>query len=648
MTDSDVKILWTASEAEYAQAVATSTLHVPVIRDPADPAPGGFGDSKWLDYAQWAEQTPQASSSPTRVPPSPDRLCVALGSGVSESAARLVAERTGRSWLRARSASELEAWLRQPGAAATRRSLTWFCPAFDGHRGGANPSLLREVLAFMRSLAERGVAVPWGIITGINAAALTRLAAKAILQHRITESYRARSALVVNFFDPPALKSPIPPYELGARPDQPLLRVDEASLQPGHASQIVRESWSLISFKAHGRSYCAARGFLCAARTPGERLDAAPKQCVLGMQCLSSRFPQIDPRRFDTPLLVLDACGSGNLATRVWETGQPSIAYLAAAGAPSAIVTGDTVTMNQAGDFVDILWSLQSASTLGEAVQRLNSVRREPDGAVKLTYFLLGDPEIGAGLERFPEFAHRAAAVDAARPGGQRAPYLEVRKNDDAPSSGSDGALHLWTEDPKSRVVGERLFRFDNTSTVWFGWSEGPSRAPVPDVFVQRAARLELPHGLLEAACDMPRRTLAWTPPLQASGRSLVESADKVIRVGRLVEHSKGAVVTNRPQDVALAVRVAQQGWLQAHIACIKAMLALADGGIWPFRFWSAQDFTRRELACACKYCGVTPSLERRYRSYPTDFRLQRECLDCDLIDDRPEGYGFPNVNFDV
>ena len=47
---------------------------------------------------------------------------------------------------------------------------------------------------------------------------------------------------------------------------------------------------------------------------------------------------KIDPRRYDSPILVLDTCGAANWGSAVWQTGIPSLGFFALAGAASAFL----------------------------------------------------------------------------------------------------------------------------------------------------------------------------------------------------------------------------------------------------------------------------------------------------------------------
>ena len=441
-----------------------------------------------------------------------------------------------------------------------------------------------------------------------------------------------------------------------------MLVVDDTQVMSKAALEVVDRPWSLLFFKGHGRPYCAVQGYLCGARS----LRTAPEQptegCLLGMDCASPRddsyrkgfpaFPRVDPRRYDAPVVVMDCCGTGNLSSPVWAAGIPAVSFHMLAGAASAVLSGDQVTMTRSGGYLDVLWALRSSATLGEAAARLNEVR--PDANAKLPYFLLGDPELPAGAARWPAWIAEATARDAKQPGVSRfeipaggdAPFVHVELGPDARPPEQRDAPWTWYGSV-ARGAGVELgkprgFRTWAGDELWVDLTRARPEGGFVELELERRASLSVDPALRRAALELDQQMRAWTPTVREWGAPLRDAAERLLRLaGRLAELERRAVV-GQASDFEGALGLMQRAWVDAHARLVeRAVEGLAAGGLWPFRLWSFSNFSGRMIDEPCPYCGLPTTLLRSYESLPVGARQQWECIDCALIHDHPPGVPF-------
>jgi hypothetical protein len=182
-------------------------------------------------------------------------------------------------------------------------------------------------------------------------------------------------------------------------------------------------------------------------------------------------------------------------------------------------------------------------------------------------------------------------------------------------------------------------------NALWFGM---PKSAKTTRTLVVGSSP-RMPPGLLDEAIALPKNVLSWTPLIARSAEPLRAAAEQIIQVAHVVERARRqAVVGGYPEDIEIAVSLCVQRWVKAHTDSVTDVLELAPGGLWPYRLWSFVDFQVTPSDLPCVHCGVAPTLERLYRSYPTGRRRQWECWRCDLIHDLPMIAGYPRMEFSV
>jgi hypothetical protein len=87
---------------------------------------------------------------------------------------------------------------------------------------------------------------------------------------------------------------------------------------------------------------------------------------------------------------------------------------------------------------------------------------------------------------------------------------------------------------------------------------------------------------------------------------------------------------------------------VQAQVAAVRRALELAPRGLWPSDLWVSDEFRAEAVARACPSCQLTPMLDRTYASRPGPRRQWRECMRCDIVEDRPLVEGFPVVGLEA
>lgn len=623
--------------AEYARAVATASPRtfdrkiVPVLG--AEFEPRGFpSGTAVLDPGGWPGE---AKAAPPPVAGS--SVVVALAEPLCAAVGRLLAVTGHRTLMTVANDAELGAavdgWL----DADDGGSIALVLPGWNGS-GRPTSTWLRAALRQLRARRERLANRSIGLLTAARPTDLSALAAKSVLGAEVAAAYRESPSCLFSTFDDPAVRTaPLARWTAGAAAS-PLMLVDESHIADGTATDAMAQRWNALVFKSHGRPYCASRGYLCGARS----LDVDPatpaEHCVLGMSCVSAAFPRLDPRRLDGSVLVLDACGAGSWASPVWEWGVPSLAFHAVAGAPSAVITGDHVTMNRSGDFADVFWALASAATMGEAVARLNWVRRCAGRPPALDYFLLGDPDLPAGPARWPAWAG---------PAGTSTPYTRIALADrEPPFDATTEVVHLWRDEARTPLAGARVFGAWRDGEVWFVDPLPGSASAPPRVAVEPVPAL--PAGLADEALTFPARSRTWTTVLAAARDRLTPAADRLIAVHRVLEQTPGTVVQTAPADLRAIVDMALTEWRRAQVAAVEHALTSSARGLWPYRYWSVADVVTDDDHEPCPYCGIAPTLRRVYHSRPGLTRQQWECQRCDLIHDRAVAPDAPDVSLDV
>ncbi|PRQ00451.1 hypothetical protein [Enhygromyxa salina] len=651
-----IRLICCDSLETYARVAASCSRgqgEAPVLGRP--PLARGFGPAvgpgpQLVDASQWEPQN--SGEAPSALPPSPGRLCVAL----DEPSCRVIAGCLAAATQRELALLDPADWVAQLEALLGRgelESLTLVLPLWSG--AGLDPSWLGRALGFARTHERALAGLPWGILAASDPTRLSVVVAKSLVQHQIIAAYAEAPAVMFAAATAEALDCRL--ATLDADAGEPagedsgggLRVIDHRHLRSATARVLARRAASLLYFRGHGRFYCGLEGHLCGARPLSVAPEAPIERCLDGLSCASPRdgsydvdlraFPRIDPRSYDTPLMVLDSCAAGGWSSPDWEQGIPSLAILALSGAPSGVVCGDYVTIATPLSHVEVFAVLHSSANLGEAVSRLNRAR--PQAVAEFPYFLLGDPELPVGPGRWPGWA--AEPVELARQQGPMSQHIRARVPVDRPfvrvPLGIQGAhaattfvrhadpgldlhtLHLLTSDPPELWVAlERPAGGDDLATL--------------DILTVPAPRL--PAGLLEAAVLTPLRVRAWTEALSPGVEPLLAAAANLERVEQLCSQVEGRALTMEPREILACVPSARDLWLRAHAGALAHALTLAPKGLWPNSLWKGTNYAGSTIADACPHCGVSPTLRREYDSGPALRRRQWECVACALILDRP------------
>ncbi|MFV8751427.1 hypothetical protein ACNOYE_12855 [Nannocystaceae bacterium ST9] len=625
---------------------------VPILGSPGSLAgfPRGI---ECVDHAAWVSESATPIATATTTTTASDRWCVALDHPVCVALARFLADATGRRLL----VFDAEAWERgldERLASETATSIAFVVPLWRGEQHELDPYWLARILAQVRAREPRLARVGWGIVTGVDPSALSRMVGKAVLQPEIVASYADAPAGMFVSGSAARLDSILPP--MLARADEregsvaPLQVIDDRHIQSGVSLEVCERAWSLLYFRGHGRSYCINDGHLCGARTLATGPSEPASTCVQGMSCANPvddfyrpgqrAFPRIDPRRYDTSIFLIDSCQAGGWASSHWKSGTPAVAIHAAAGAASAVMASDYSTMSSVSAHTELFQVLWSASTLGEAIARLNRAR--PSTIAEFPYYLLGDPECPVGRSRWPRWCSEPLAQRRERtPRCQTivaacsldAPYtrvaLELRGAEHTTS-------YLRTDDPDAQLHAVHLLA-DDEPELWFCVERRAGAGPV-EVVVETYPTPRLPAGLLDAALATPLLLRSWSELLQAAApaSALAAAAEQLEAAHELGRRLRGRATTIDPGEPQSCVASARQAWLAAHLAAIEYASTLTEGGLWPLRLWRGVQHRGVSSLDACPYCGAAPTVHRRYQSPPTLQRLQWECVACALISDRP------------
>jgi hypothetical protein len=619
----------------YAGVAAARRAHTVPILGACVPTPSGLPASSRVVHAR--DWHPIGLTARTRQL-NPHRVCLFVNDPVCQTLATYLAAATGRRVV-GTSATDFDRTVE--GLLDKVSSLTLFVPLWCAD--GLDPFWLARVLLLMRRFAHRTARLSWGVLTGATPDAASRLVAKAMLQPAIIAEYHKAPTCVVTTASRASVGSSLP--SPGVDGMAPIQHVDLDDILAKRATRILNQRWSLMFFTGHGRSYCGSQGFLCGARRLEDAADAAITQCLLGMECASPAddawapgvpgFPRIDPRRYDTAFMVNDACGMGGWAFPSWDAGIPSVSFHGAAGAASAVITGDQVTMHQPGSLTDVLWALNTARTAGEATARLNHVR--PEAAAALPYYLIGDPEVPCGPTRWHGWVVDAklssrtngaiqVELGARTPGG--APFAAVRLQNEGVDDEPQTAHVSIDHDPGGAPP--RIFRSWDRTDLWLEPGSGGR------VTVEYEAATRFPPGMVAAAARVPATVAGWRRCLEAQGAALEDAARLVLQVAARLEQAAGRARRGRAADLRAAHDTAVERWIAAHRAAVERVVDLAPDGLWPFRLWQVGAFRNRDDETPCPYCGLAPTLLRRYDRFPDAVREQWECPRCVLLQDRP------------
>ncbi len=624
-------------------------LYLPIIAGEGAP-PRGFPSAIELHHDVC---TLPGSLLEWSAPEGPRGSCIAVDEPVCRAAATLLARLSGRR-LTVVEPAAYESTLDASFADGDPASITMVVPGWRAPGGQVTPEWLRRSLTFLRASQARVGRRPFGILTAPTAAAMTQLVAKALLQRAVTRAYADHpTCLIVSHRETPA-GEPIPS---GAEMDagHPLLLFDQSSVESGQLRRLIDRPASALVVSAHGRAYCAADGCFCAARSIFGAAGAEIDHCVMGMRCADPSFQQIDPRRYDAPIVVLDCCYAASWGAPVWETGVPAIAYFALAGPASAVLTSDVPTLDY--PVLDLLRALHGSRTLGEAAAQLCAER--PEAGAEYPYFVLGDPEIATGPDRWTRWLAQPplepldsegtrfrGTIDLAR---HPAPLHRVVIPVPGEHPSAQGEAHgasprtvFLTHDggPDDLAIVSR-HRHPRGIEIWLRRATRPGPLALS---IEQRPSLRLPAATVSAARQVRPIVSAWSTVF--AGEPLAEvlaASDAVVALDAQLEALAGEAAILDPRAIEPAVASTLGAWMRAQLACCRAAIANAPH-LWQSSFWHCQRFRGQSIEVPCPLCGLSPMIDRIYDSGTAASRSWRECARCGIDGDRPLVEGYPHV----
>ncbi len=643
--------------AAYLQVLGNLTgvdvarLNIPVITGDTPQLKGFPPQIPSINFADWTGQSAPKLDNQEPIKSDSDlRICLALQEDrACVAVARYLCLATGKELRFSTGGPEWEVSILELAANPYLKSLTLILPSWRGKE--LDPGWLIRALNLMRSpeMQKRALNLSWGIITGHSEAVITQLAAKAVLQAEIMVAYQGAPSVIISNYDKETLNTPVERVNLvDSRASLQLF--DQKWIDEGYSRHILKQPLQALIFKGHGRNYCALDGYLCGARSLAQDPDTPPQSCVLGMNCASSHFPQLDPRAYDTPVMLMDCCGTGNWASYVWKTGIPSLAYFAVAGAPGTVITEDGVTINGSIDYLDGLWALISAPTMGKATAHLNLARRKENPLPP--NFLLGDPDIPAGSERWPDWSTMLSEpypLPARLPGSalwlvsippHKTQFLRLRLP--VLPQETNSVTFVWSLQDDIEVSNARFYQLEKEAELFLTLNRLPTSNST--LLVEHIPCPSLPEGLLQAAIDLPLILGSWLAPLEAARLPLMDAAQEMIKTAELMEKIAGEAVTFSFQELQAVLNRTQTAWIKAHQNAIQLILNFAPYSLWPASLWTTYNHQAEEVDRSCPHCGLAPTILRTCQTVPGG-KLPRhalECLRCDLVEDLPVKANLP------
>lgn len=579
------------------------------------------------------------------------RFCISASDPTCRAAATLLSSFGGRRLTALDDDADFEAELEKIFQIEATGSVTLVVPGWTSETGRCTSEWLRRSLAFLRTNKSSIGHRPVGILTAPTPAALTQLVAKSLLQRGVSKRYRAFPGFLLTTESYATGSGPLPHYD--ANDERPLSMFDRAAIDSKEVLRLTELTASVLVVASHGRSYCGADGLFCGARPLASPPDAEVRECVMGMACSDPRFPRIDPRRYDASVIVLDACGSANWASPVWETGVPNVAYYALTGSASAVLVSDGLTLVRGENSLDIFWALSTSATLGEAAARLNAVRRY--AAVEYPYFLLGDPEIASGSGRFGDWVtdHVLEPTGNGKPtyrstldGGEaRAPFRRIRVPVPADEVGvANRTVYITHDGGPDALSIKNQYQHPRETEVWFDQAtDTPLR-----LVVDSSRSIRVPPSIVDNARGARRLVSSWSPVFDDSKAGLIAASDAVVALAEELQRLENKAVLIDGSTVEPVVTQTLKDWVAAQRKCCEDALRRAPGGLWQSALWVSDNYHAHAVSVACVVCGLTPTTERTYDSSPAPARIFSECPRCDIIADKPLLAGFPTITLDA
>jgi hypothetical protein len=502
-----------------------------------------------------------------------------------------------------------------------------------------------EVIAALRAAAgSMQVLPPWGIIAAPDGAGLTMLAAKAVLHRAIFAAYDDGARC---FIDDNGMPSRARRRSAGLPGGRDLAKacgfdlVSTTWLCDERATALAARKHDVLIVNGHGRSYCGAGGLLCAPahRHRGHTGRRMP-ECVCNMSCAAPEFLRIDPRRLDARVMVAITCDAANLNGTHWQAGDPSVAFLAAQGYSSAVITTDGVVIERDSALLEFMVAHAESSTVGECARLLSDLMAGPNLAA--SFYVLGDPDIPlrgkheelvVTVETDEDPSTSSVWHGRTRSGGAPVARMVV----DSPAPAPDDVLYAWGKDERAETRRAVIRADGETLSCWMLATNG--KVP-PETEFSLAFRA--PAGIAPAIVQAAEHALACAPELLMpelanSWEHARRAARHIIATASDLQERTGRIRLENPSLLDARVAEAEARWAIAQAALMSRMDALNPGYMWPYNLWRVDVEATDIDATICPVCGNPGLVRRRYRTGTRGARHSFDCVRCcRLVDDRP------------
>ena len=518
------------------------------------------------------------------------------------------------------------------------RSLTLVAPPLLA----AGIKWTAEAIAALRAVAGTTGALPWGILATPEPSGVTMMAAKAVMQARIVNAYAGGRRCFVDDDGLPRgarRRAPRWPRASTATDIDAFEFISTSWLSHGRSAALLKRMYDTLIINGHGRGYCGAGGLLCAATFRHPR-NGSTYKCVENLSCAADEFLRVDPRRFDVRVLVASTCDAANLNGRHWLTGDPGVAFLAAQGSPSAVITTDGVLVENDSAILEFLVSHAETHTVGEWARLLSDLVAGPN--LPASFYVLGDPDIplGTGPREFIVRSRATAIQGDSEPSlwKVRVPKgsLPVVKVDLHRSPASGEILYVWS-DEEPLVPLRATARADNgTLTCWL---ERPCEPQgLKQIFVSlREPVAVLPDTLRAAQLALASAPTLLMPQLHESWTGTLHAAQRITDIGAEALGRTGKIRLENTNLLQAQIVEAEARWAIAQAACISRLSSLHPASIWPYDLWKVDIEAAQLDEAPCPVCGNRTLVRRSYRTGSLGIRYSYDCVRCcRLVDDRP------------
>ena len=534
--------------------------------------------------------------------------------------------------------------------------MTFVVPPLLGDQppGFSPTGFLNSLVRAIRE-CEEDVAVPaFGVIAGVEAGALTQLAAKSLLSRPIEEYYADGKVCFIQEDGPPRglRRRPLPggivrnPAVLSGVENRPL-----SALSRERVLRFAKAKRQLLVIQTHGRSYCVGRGLLCGARRIAARPEEPIKKCVSNFDCAGPDFLQLDPRRLNARIVVIAACDVITFHADHWRWGNAAVGFLAAAGHPSALLVSDG--MVGANSF-ELLAALVGCTTMGEWSCQLSAMVRGPNPA--WSFILIGDPDLAIAIDPLPWAADaKVRRIRTANTGACRSWRVTLPKGNLSLARAQLGqgaldrgeVLYIWPDTGNCDVVSSLLVSRSDWQNVWIAVRSAHGRR----IFIRAESRqpIECSPRALEAVRNALSSSPDYRVPALREGWRWVKTAGEHLIDLRLGQQARGRTIREDPYRVTKAHADAEALWDVSQAACLSVIanddmpLAILPHAYLPAVLWPIEVEEVRTEPKPCPLCESTTLLARDYRSGSRGWRSCYNCPQCGfIIEDKPRD--FPSV----